>query len=78
MKAVRSISISELKAKCLGLIDEVAAGSELVISKRGKPIARVTRIDSSAGSSSFGSWRGKVSTNGDLVRLDWDDVFDFE
>jgi prevent-host-death family protein len=78
MKAVKSIPISEFKAKCLGLIDEVSSGAEIVISKRGKPVARVIRIDDTAGASSFGSWRGKISTVGDLVHPGWEKVFDFE
>jgi prevent-host-death family protein len=42
---MRTISASEFKAKCLQLIDEVAASGEAIeITKRGKPVARlVTR-----------------------------------
>jgi prevent-host-death family protein len=39
---MRSISASEFKAKCLALLDEVAETREaLVVTKRGKPVARV-------------------------------------
>ena len=42
--AQRSISASEFKAKCLALLDEVAEkGQPLVVTKRGKPVARVLR-----------------------------------
>lgn len=38
----RAISASEFKAKCLALLDEVAETREaLVVTKRGKPVARV-------------------------------------
>ncbi len=38
----RSIPASEFKAKCLALLDEVAQKREiLVVTKRGKPVARV-------------------------------------
>lgn len=38
----RPISASEFKAKCLALLDEVAETREtLVVTKRGKPVARV-------------------------------------
>jgi prevent-host-death family protein len=41
MKAL-AVSATEFKAKCLMLLDEVQrTGQELVISKRGKPVARV-------------------------------------
>ncbi len=40
--AQRRISASEFKAKCLALLDEVAETREtLVVTKRGKPVARV-------------------------------------
>ena len=38
----RTIKASEFKAKCLSLIDSVRdTGEEIVISKRGKPLARL-------------------------------------
>ncbi len=40
--APKSISASQFKAKCLALLDEVAETREtLVVTKRGKPVARV-------------------------------------
>ena len=42
MATKRTIAASEFKAKCLALLDEVAAtGETLVVTKRGKPVARV-------------------------------------
>jgi prevent-host-death family protein len=42
----RRISASEFKAKCLALLDEVAEKREtLVVTKRGKPVARVVAVD---------------------------------
>ncbi len=39
---MKTINATEFKAKCLQLLDEVQrTGEELVISKRGKPVARV-------------------------------------
>jgi len=34
----KQVSATEFKAKCLGLLDEVASGTSLVITKRGKPV----------------------------------------
>jgi prevent-host-death family protein len=40
---VKTISATEFKAKCLQLLDRVqATGEDLVVSKRGKPVVRVT------------------------------------
>jgi len=41
-----AISASKFKAQCLALLDEVAAtGQALVITKRGKPVARLTPLE---------------------------------
>ena len=39
---VRVVKASEFKAKCLRLMDEVAAsGEEIIITKRGRPVSRL-------------------------------------
>lgn len=41
----RQIAISRFKAQCLGLLKEIAhTGEELVITKRGEPLARVQPV----------------------------------
>ncbi len=43
---MRSIAVSRFKAECLALLQEVAeTGEELVVTKRGTPIARVVPVD---------------------------------
>ncbi len=38
----RSISASKFKAECLAILDEVSGGGgEVVVTKRGRPVARV-------------------------------------
>jgi len=40
--ATRSVPASRFKAECLAMLDEVAAtGEEIVVTKRGKPVARL-------------------------------------
>lgn len=42
----RTISASRFKAQCLALLDEVAeSGQALVVTKRGKPVARVEPVE---------------------------------
>lgn len=36
------VSATEFKAKCLSLIDKVQAGGEVVITKRGRVVAKLT------------------------------------
>ena len=42
---MREIKASVFKARCLGLMDEVAAsGEEIVVTKNGKPVSRLVPI----------------------------------
>ena len=53
----RSVSVSTLKAKALGIVDEVASrGDTVIITKRNRPVARLVPIEEPApllGSVSF-------------------------
>lgn len=68
-----TISASEFKAKCLRLLDEIAEqGNTVVVTKRGRPIAKVTSL--AAGKKRLrGTWKGIVRLNGDLVHFDTSD-----
>lgn len=37
----RTVSASQFKAHCLSLLDEVASGEEIIVTKRGRAVARV-------------------------------------
>lgn len=41
MTTMREIKASEFKAKCLKVLDSVAAGEEVLVTKRGRPVARL-------------------------------------
>lgn len=62
-----TISAAEFKAKCLGIMDEVAASREpVIITKRGKPVARLVPIEAEP-QSFIGRYKGKFKLKGDLV-----------
>ncbi len=64
------INAAEFKAKCLKLIDEVAATHEpLVITKRGKPVARVVPIEDENPPGRFGYMKGTVQILGDIINV---------
>ncbi len=43
------ISASQFKSRCLALLDEVSeSGAELIVTKRGRPVARVAPLDDEA------------------------------
>lgn len=53
-----TISASRFKARCLALLDEIAeGGGELVVTKRGRPVAKLVPVDEEA------SLRGSVTYN---------------
>lgn len=69
-----SIPAGEFKARCLQLLDGVAASGEaLTITKRGRPVARVVPLP--AERELFGALAGTVRVQQDLVapiNEDWE------
>ena len=64
----KTVAISELKAHCLRLVDEVARQrKELVVTKRGKPIARVVPLEDAPADDPVTRLRGTV-IGGDHVK----------
>ena len=63
----RTIQASEFKAACLQLIDEVAAsGKEIIITKNGRPVARLLPYHSKP-QTLFGIDRGRIEIVGDII-----------
>jgi prevent-host-death family protein len=61
------IAAGEFKAKCLHLLDEVQrTRQELIVTKRGRPVARVLPAEPPA-SAIFGRMKGTVEIVGDIV-----------
>lgn len=61
-----TIPAGEFKARCLQLLDEVAASGEpLTITKRGRPVARLVPLP--AERALFGALAGSVQVQLDLV-----------
>jgi prevent-host-death family protein len=69
----RRVAAGKFKAECLALLDRVArTGEPLVVTKRGKPVAKVVPI---VEEDAVASLRGSVTVLGDIVEpvLDaWD------
>ena len=71
---MKTIKASEFKAKCLKLMDEVAAtGEPLLITKHGKPVARLLPIYSES-AELLGALEEKLEITGDILStgLAWD------
>ena len=65
MKAARNtIPAGQFKARCLGLLDQVAeSGETLVITKRGKPVAKLVPVKQTPST----SLKGSVQYLGEIV-----------
>lgn len=68
MNNTKQIKAGEFKAKCLELMDQVAErGETWVITKRGKPVARLIPVEKPAGPGVFGNMQGTAEITGDII-----------
>jgi prevent-host-death family protein len=70
--AVKEIGAAEFKEHCLSILDEVDEEG-LVITKRGKPVAKLIPIRAES-SALIGALAGKLAIKGDILSTDaaWD------
>ena len=69
----KQIPVTQFKARCLKLLDQVSkSGQPLVITNRGKPLARVTRAVTER-RPLMGGMRGTAEVVGDIVYFDTSD-----
>lgn len=62
------IPATEFKAKCLKLMDRVSKTHEsIVITKRGKPVAKLTPVEEEPQRELFGYMAGTMEITGDIV-----------
>jgi prevent-host-death family protein len=63
----QTVGAAEFKARCLELMDRVEkTGNAIVITKRGKPVARLTPVTTRR-RSLVGALRGHIRITGDIV-----------
>jgi prevent-host-death family protein len=62
VKKVETVAAGDFKARCLALLDRVAeTGEELVVTKRGRPVARLLPAEAPR------SLEGSIVSEGDLI-----------
>ncbi len=70
------IPAGEFKAKCLKLMDQVReSGQEIVITKRGKPVAKLVPLEPKERPPLFGCMKGSIEILGDIISpidVEWD------
>jgi len=73
----RVIAATEFKAKCLALLDEIEEqGGTITVTKRGRPVATISRAKKPAWKSSAGILAGKVEITRDIVNFDTSELWE--
>jgi prevent-host-death family protein len=76
----KTIPAGTFKARCLAIMDEVAAKREsVIITKRGQPVAKLVPVEKEK-DDIFGFFKGKGKILGDIVSPafspeEWDDLY---
>ena len=79
---MKEIAISEFKAKCLSLLDEVQKTKQpILVTRRGKPVAEVSAPKPTENRDWMGSMKGTSKILGDIVspaneESDWEALRD--
>jgi prevent-host-death family protein len=73
------VNVHEAKTHLSRLLEDVAAGSEVVIAKAGRPVARLVPVDSGVRPKRLGLLRGRIKVPADFnAPLSSDDLSAFE
>jgi len=74
---VKTVLISEFKAKCVGMLKQVQkSGQPLTVTLRGRPIARVEPVvQHKPGKRPLGTMRGRLKIKANIVRSDFEGDF---
>lgn len=73
------VNIHEAKTHLSRLVDEVAAGAEIIIAKAGKPVARLTSVAAPVRKKNLGLLKGKIKVPDDFNSpLDEETLTEFE
>lgn len=73
---MRTVNIRAAKTRLSRLIEEAAAGEEVIITKRGKPLARLGPLPEPRGKRVLGRLRGKIVVPDDFDAPLPDEVLD--
>lgn len=62
----KTVNIHEAKTHLSRLVDDVAAGAEVIIAKAGKPMARLSPVTAPVKKKRLGLLKGKIRIAGDF------------
>jgi prevent-host-death family protein len=71
------VSATEFKAKCLALLDEIGRdGGTIIVTKRGRPVAKVGPVPGRLWKSPEGMWTGKVHIVDERLTAEQSDLWE--
>lgn len=62
----KSVNVYDAKTHLSRLIDKAAAGEDVIVSRNGKPLVRITQLESGARRVRFGVLKGKIRVAADF------------
>lgn len=71
---METVNIYEAKTRLSQLVDKAVSGEDVVVSRNGKPLVRITRLDAPKRRISFGLLKGRLSVPRDFDAPLPDDV----
>ena len=63
---METVNIYDAKTRLSQLVDKAAAGEDVVVSRNGKPLARITRLETPKRRVRFGVLEGKLTIPADF------------
>jgi prevent-host-death family protein len=63
---METVNIYDAKTRLSQLVDKAASGEDVVVSRNGKPLVRITRLEGSKRRIKFGVLKGKVKIGSDF------------
>ena len=63
---MESVNIYDAKTRFSQLVDKAAGGEDVVVSRNGKPLVRITRLDTPKRRIKFGLLKGKLTIPADF------------
>lgn len=71
MKPMTTMPISEFKSKCIAVLKEAQrSGKAVIVTWRGRPIARVEPIRDPQEQRRLGVYRGRMKLHGEIIQAD--------
>ncbi|WP_295394943.1 type II toxin-antitoxin system Phd/YefM family antitoxin [uncultured Thiodictyon sp.] len=55
-----TLNVTEAKAKFSAVVERVSQGEEIIVTRMGHPVARITRYESAAASRRLGRFEGRI------------------